>query len=158
MGRQVYSVLIQSDGENISNRPLFSAGTILLFMLTGIRRKIPERFSNPHLMEWISGYCANLGISNEAIDLLNQILRLDSTTRLTLRQICAHPWVTQHTWNLSQFEEIRSFSMNKWRGQMRIAPRSRESGMNVTHKRWDHEGGTPPPAAFVNTAMAIPAF
>lgn len=36
----------------------------------------------------------NLGISNEAMDLLRKILRFDPNDRFTLEQIRAHAWMT----------------------------------------------------------------
>jgi serine/threonine protein kinase len=57
-------------------------------MLTG------SRFSYPPLYDGVLEGTDYLGISSEAMDLLKQMLRLDPNNRLTLRQICAHPWVT----------------------------------------------------------------
>ncbi len=69
--------------------PLYSAATILLFMLTG------SRFSYPPLYDGVLDGADDLGISSEAMDLLKRMLRLDPNDRLTLRQIRAHPWVTR---------------------------------------------------------------
>lgn len=77
--------------------PVYSAGTILLFMLTGRRFEILQWIEHPSLLDRVLDFHAYLGISYEAMDLLKHMLMLDPTHRYTLRQICAHPWMTQHT-------------------------------------------------------------
>ena len=63
-----------------------TAGTILLFMLTG------RRLSNPPLIDR-AFEAVDLGISYEATDLLRKIFRLDPKNRLSLEQIKSHPFV-----------------------------------------------------------------
>jgi serine/threonine protein kinase len=75
---------------------VYSAGTILLFMLTGRRFEILQWIEHPSLLDRVLDFHAYLGISYEAMDLLKHMLMLDPTHRYTLRQICAHPWMTQH--------------------------------------------------------------
>jgi hypothetical protein len=85
-----------------------SAGTILLFMFTGLRfKETPCQYLGMNLM-WGTTICYRLGpqsngaldgvsfgnISEEAMNLLRQILRFDPNDRLTLEQIRAHPWMT----------------------------------------------------------------
>ena len=72
------------DGHAID---LWAAGTVLLFMLTG------KRLSNPPLIDRAFDG-VDLGLSNEATDLLRKMFRLDPKDRLTLQQILVHPFVT----------------------------------------------------------------
>jgi len=65
---------------------LCTAGTILLFMLTG------KRLDNPPLVDRAFDR-ADLGLSYEAMDLLRKMFRLDPENRLTLEQIKDHPFV-----------------------------------------------------------------
>jgi serine/threonine protein kinase len=59
-------------------------------MLTG------HRFVLPPFRDVVFNGVYDLGMSNEAMDLLERIFRLDPNNRLTLSQILEHPWVTQH--------------------------------------------------------------
>lgn len=61
-------------------------------MLAGTRFRLPPL--NDRALDALGNLFYNLGISNEAVDLLKQILRFDPNNRLTLEQIRAHPWMT----------------------------------------------------------------
>jgi hypothetical protein len=61
-------------------------------MLAGTRFRLPPL--NDGALDAFGNLFYNLGISNEAVDLLKQILRFDPNNRLTLEQIRAHPWMT----------------------------------------------------------------
>ena len=68
---------------------LYSTGTVLLFMLTGTRLEGPIQtdrvFENGiDLSKW--------GLSDDAIDLLRKMFRFRPIDRLTLDEICAHPF------------------------------------------------------------------
>lgn len=56
-------------------------------MLTGMR------FSLPPQSDGALDGVDNLGISNEAMDLLRRILRFNPNNRLTLEEIRAHAWM-----------------------------------------------------------------
>jgi len=68
---------------------IWAAGTILLFLLTG------KRLPNPLYAE-IMLRSNDLGVSQEALDLLQRMLRLDPNRRLSLQQIQSHSWVQYH--------------------------------------------------------------
>lgn len=70
------------DGHAID---LWAVGTILLFLLTG------QRFKNPPLRDHALDR-VELGISQEAMDLLRKMFRLDSNDRLSLKEVTNHPW------------------------------------------------------------------
>ena len=71
---------------------LYTAGTILLFMLTGQRLKF-----EPTLVESFIDNCTQreLGasLSPDAMDLLRKMFRLDPNKRLSLEQIKSHPFL-----------------------------------------------------------------
>ncbi len=57
-------------------------------MLTGMR------FELPPLIDGALDDVENLGISDEAMDLLRKMLRFNPNNRLTLGQISTHAWMT----------------------------------------------------------------
>ena len=65
---------------------MLKAGTILLFMLTG------KRFEYPPLFDRVLDEI-DLGVSNEAMDLLRRIFRLHPTDRMSLEEIRNHPFL-----------------------------------------------------------------
>ena len=64
-----------------------SAGTILLFMLTG------KRLQNPPLIDNAFDNIELDYVSRDAMDLLRKMFRLDPKNRLSLEQIKEHPFV-----------------------------------------------------------------
>lgn len=80
---------------------LWAAGVILFLMLTGFppwERPVltDERFkymSNGYLVQMLTEW--QVGLSADAMDLLQRMFWLDPTDRLSLEQVCAHPWMTQ---------------------------------------------------------------
>lgn len=80
---------------------LWSSGVILFLMLTGFppwERPIltDERFkymSNGYLVQMLTEW--QVGLSADAMDLLQRMFWLDPTDRLSLEQVCAHPWMNQ---------------------------------------------------------------
>lgn len=79
---------------------LWAAGVILFLMLTGYPPwEKPEltdnRFkymSNGYLVQMLTEW--QVGLSADAMDLLQRMFWLDPTDRLSLEQVCAHPWMT----------------------------------------------------------------
>eukprot|EP00581_Thalassiosira_minuscula_P015092 CAMPEP_0183735360 /NCGR_PEP_ID=MMETSP0737-20130205/46407_1 /TAXON_ID=385413 /ORGANISM="Thalassiosira miniscula, Strain CCMP1093" /LENGTH=540 /DNA_ID=CAMNT_0025969081 /DNA_START=153 /DNA_END=1772 /DNA_ORIENTATION=+ len=77
---------------------LWAAGVILFLMLTGFppwERPMltDERFkymSNGYLVQMLTEW--QVGLSADAMDLLQRMFWLDPTDRLSLEQVCAHPW------------------------------------------------------------------
>ncbi|KAL7546407.1 hypothetical protein ACHAWF_009742 [Thalassiosira exigua] len=80
---------------------LWATGVILFLMLTGFppwERPVlaDERFkymSNGYLVQMLTEW--KVGLSADAMDLLQRMFWLDPTDRLSLDQVCAHPWMTQ---------------------------------------------------------------
>jgi len=77
----IYSLTLQS---NVSI--IFTAGTILLFMLTGIRFEYPPLYDG--VLDTV-----DLGVSNEAMDLLRRMFRLHPEDRMSLEEIRNHPFL-----------------------------------------------------------------
>lgn len=79
---------------------LWAAGVILFLMLTGFPPweqpdMADERFkymSNGYLVHMLTEW--QVGLSADAMDLLQRMFWLDPTDRLSLEQVCAHPWMT----------------------------------------------------------------
>jgi serine/threonine protein kinase len=79
---------------------LWAAGVILYIMLTGFppydqASRTDQRFElivNGRLMEQLRNW--DIQLSDEAGQLMQNMLRLDPRDRLTLAQVMAHPWVT----------------------------------------------------------------
>jgi serine/threonine protein kinase len=79
---------------------LWAAGVILYIMLTGFppydqASRTDQRFElivNGRLMEQLRNW--DIQLSDEAGQLMQNMLRLDPRDRLTLAQIMAHPWVS----------------------------------------------------------------
>jgi serine/threonine protein kinase len=79
---------------------LWAAGVILFLMLTGFppwERPVltDDRFkfiSSGYLVSILSKW--RLGLSGDAMDLLQRMFWLDPTDRLSLDQVCAHPWMS----------------------------------------------------------------
>mmetsp|Transcript_40192 Transcript_40192/g.70727 ORF Transcript_40192/g.70727 Transcript_40192/m.70727 type:complete len:449 (-) Transcript_40192:111-1457(-) len=80
---------------------LWAVGVILFLMLTGFppwERPMltDERFkymSNGYLVQMLTEW--QVGLSADAMDLLQRMFWVDPTDRLSLEQVCAHPWMTQ---------------------------------------------------------------
>ena len=80
---------------------LWAVGVILFLMLTGFPpwerpTLTDERFrymSNGYLVQMLTEW--QLGLSADAMDLLQRMFWLDPTDRLSLEQVCAHPWMNQ---------------------------------------------------------------
>jgi len=80
---------------------LWAAGVILFLMLTGFPpwerpAMTDERFkymSNGYLVQMLTEW--QVGLSADAMDLLQRMFWLDPTDRLSLEQVCAHPWMAQ---------------------------------------------------------------
>ena len=78
---------------------LWAVGVILFLMLTGFPpwerpTLTDERFrymSNGYLVQMLTEW--QLGLSADAMDLLQRMFWLDPTDRLSLEQVCAHPWM-----------------------------------------------------------------
>lgn len=80
---------------------LWAAGVILFLMLTGFppwERSVStdERFkymSNGYLVQMLTEW--QVGLSADAMDLLQRMFWIEPTDRLSLEQVCAHPWMSQ---------------------------------------------------------------
>lgn len=80
---------------------LWAAGVILFLMLTGFppwERPMltDERFrymSNGYLVQMLTEW--KVGLSADAMDLLQRMFWMDPTDRLCLEQVIAHPWMNQ---------------------------------------------------------------
>ena len=97
MSPEVCKNQLPFDGPTVD---LWAAGVILFLMLTGFppwERPVmtDERFkymSNGYLVQMLTEW--NVGLSADAMDLLQRMFWLDPTDRLSLEQVCAHPWMT----------------------------------------------------------------
>lgn len=93
------------DGPTVD---LWAAGVILFIMLTGIPpweepRMSDENFklmSTGHLFEILTE--RRVGLSVDAMDLLQRMFWLDPTDRLSLEQVCDHPWVMHNEYNVGE--------------------------------------------------------
>lgn len=86
---------------------LWAAGVMLLAMLLGndalFVAPVPEDRAfhqisvHGHLKKFVTAYHQRLSrasiISDDALDLIQQMLRIDSNDRLTLAEVKQHPWV-----------------------------------------------------------------
>jgi len=94
---------------------LWAAGVILYIMLTGFppydqANRTDQRFElivTGRLMEQLRNWDINL--SDEAGDLMQNMLQLHPKNRLTLAQVLAHPWVTNDHVQVPEAEEFLSF-------------------------------------------------
>jgi serine/threonine protein kinase len=85
---------------------LWAAGVILFIMLTGLPpweepRMSDENFrlmTNGHLMRLLTE--RRVGLSVDAMDLLQRMFWYDPADRLSLEQVCAHPWITHEKYNI----------------------------------------------------------
>lgn len=96
MSPEIYKNQEPFDGFTVD---LFAAGVILFLMLTGFPPweracQTDERFkymTAGYLVQMLTEW--NLGISSDAMDLLQRMLFLDPKDRLSLDQVRAHPWM-----------------------------------------------------------------
>ena len=101
MSPEVCNNKLPFDGHAVD---LWAAGVILFLMLTGFppwERPVmsDERFkymSNGYLVQMLTEW--NVGLSADAMDLLQRMFWLDPLDRLSLEQVWSHPWMcaTQH--------------------------------------------------------------
>lgn len=97
MSPEIFANTDNFDGFAID---LWAAGVILYIMLTGFppydqASMTDQRFElivNGRLMEQLRNW--DIVLSEEAGDLLQNMLKLDPRERLTLAQVLDHPWVT----------------------------------------------------------------
>jgi len=102
MSPEVCNNKVPFDGHAVD---LWAAGVILFLMLTGFppwERPVlsDERFkymSNGYLVQMLTEW--NVGLSADAMDLLQRMFWLDPLDRLSLEQVWSHPWMcaTQHS-------------------------------------------------------------
>jgi serine/threonine protein kinase len=96
MSPEIYRDKDPFDGYAVD---VWAAGVILFLMLTGFppwERACPtdERFkfmTAGYLVQMLTEW--NLGLSGDALDLLQRMLFLDPKDRLSLDQVRAHPWM-----------------------------------------------------------------
>ena len=80
---------------------LWAAGVILFLMLTGVPPWERPDLTDDRFRYMSSGYLVQMltewkvGLSGDAMDLLQRMFWLDPTDRLSLEQVCAHPWMSQ---------------------------------------------------------------
>jgi serine/threonine protein kinase len=85
------------DGPTVD---LWAAGVILFVMLTGSPPWEEPRLSDDNFRLMTAGHIGRMleerraGLSADAMDLLQSMLYLDPADRLSLEQVCAHPWMT----------------------------------------------------------------
>ena len=79
---------------------LWAAGVILFLMLTGFPPWERPVLTDDRFKLMSSGYLVQiltewrLGLSGDAMDLLQRMFWLDPTDRLSLDQVCLHPWMS----------------------------------------------------------------
>jgi serine/threonine protein kinase len=80
---------------------LWAAGVILFLMLMGVPPWERPDLTDDRFRYMSSGYLVQMltewqvGLSGDAMDLLQRMFWLDPTDRLSLEQVCAHPWMSQ---------------------------------------------------------------
>ena len=108
-------VLANSDPFDGFAIDLWAAGVILYIMLTGFppydqANRTDQRFElivTGRLMEQLKNW--DIVLSDEAGELLQNMLQLHPKNRLTLAQVLAHPWVTNDHVEAPRKEEYLSF-------------------------------------------------
>ncbi len=97
MSPEVCSNRLPFDGPAID---LWAAGVILFLMLTGYPPWEKPELTDSRFKYMANGYLVQMltewqvGLSADAMDLLQRMFWLDPTDRLSLEQVCAHPWMT----------------------------------------------------------------
>mmetsp|Transcript_2826 Transcript_2826/g.7930 ORF Transcript_2826/g.7930 Transcript_2826/m.7930 type:complete len:441 (+) Transcript_2826:474-1796(+) len=97
MSPEIYANQESFDGFAVD---MWAAGVILYIMLTGFppydqASRTDQRFDliiSGRLVEQLRNW--DIFLSDEAGDLMQRMLRLNPRDRLTLAEVCAHPWVT----------------------------------------------------------------
>ncbi|KAL7523636.1 hypothetical protein ACHAXR_000260 [Thalassiosira sp. AJA248-18] len=90
------------DGPTVD---LWATGVILFIMLTGLPPWEEPKMTDENFKLMSTGYLMQIlterrvGLSADAMDLLQRMFWLDPADRLSLEQVCAHPWMT-HRENL----------------------------------------------------------
>ena len=86
---------------------LWAAGVILFIMLTGLPPWEEPRMTDENFRLMSTGHLVRLltqrrvGLSVDAMDLLQRMFWYDPADRLSLEQVCAHPWITHEKYNIS---------------------------------------------------------
>jgi serine/threonine protein kinase len=96
MSPEIFSNTVPFDGFAVD---LWAAGVILYIMLTGFppydqAHRSDQRFDlivNGNLVRQLRSW--GIQLSDDAGDLLQNMLQLDPRKRLTLAQVMVHPWV-----------------------------------------------------------------
>jgi len=79
---------------------LWAAGVILFIMLTGQPPWEEPKMTDENFKLMSTGYLVQIlterrvGLSADALDLMQRMFWLDPADRLSLEQVCAHPWMT----------------------------------------------------------------
>ena len=87
---------------------LWAAGVILFIMLTGIPPWEEPKMSDENFKLMSTGHLVQIlterrvGLSVDAMDLLQRMFWFDPTDRLSLEQVCAHPWVMHNEYNMEK--------------------------------------------------------
>lgn len=97
MSPEIYKNQEPFDGYTVD---MWAAGVVLFLMLTGFPPweracQTDERFkymTAGYLVQMLTEW--DLGLSSDAMDLLQRMLFLDPKDRLSLDQVRAHPWMT----------------------------------------------------------------
>ena len=97
MSPEVYKSKEPFDGYAVD---MWAAGVILFLMITGFPPWERACMTDERFKYMTAGYLVQmlteweLGISSDAMDLLQRMLFLDPKDRLSLDQVRAHPWMT----------------------------------------------------------------
>lgn len=98
MSPEIYKNQEPFDGYAVD---MWAAGVILFLMLTGFPPWERACMTDERFKYMTAGYLVqmltewNLGLSSDAMDLLQRMLFLDPKDRLSLEQVRAHPWMLQ---------------------------------------------------------------
>jgi len=96
---------------------LWAAGVILFIMLTGTPPWDEPKMSNENFKLMSTGHLVQIlterrvGLSVDAMDLLQRMFFFDPADRLSLEQVCAHPWITHNEYKgtaISEFPELQT--------------------------------------------------
>jgi serine/threonine protein kinase len=85
---------------------LWAAGVILFIMLTGLPPWEEPKMSDENFRLMTTGHLMRLlterrvGLSVDVMDLMQRMFWYDPADRLSLEQVCAHPWITHEKYNI----------------------------------------------------------
>ena len=96
MSPEIYRNLRGFDGYAVD---MWTAGTILFFLLTGTKYERPYDPVFNAMTQNLAGLLVHWGLdlSREAVDLISGLITIDPKDRMTLEEAIVHPWLHKST-------------------------------------------------------------